>query len=148
MSRVRRLAVLILCIAGSGYALLGAQKAADSMSTLVEPTVSEPWAGGRVWSVDTEYLDWVRQWMKPGDNFTLVDGTGNIAIASWTSYQLYPAVQSDPSEAEWAVLYGIEPQYAGQEVADFTEQITYAHGFHLLKRPDPPTGAETGADGQ
>lgn len=149
MNRARRFSVLILCVAGAGYALLGAQTAADNMRTWTTPTLSGPWAGGEVWSVDTDYFEWAQDMMEPSDRFILVDGTGNIAVADWATYQLYPAVRTeDPSEADWVVLYGIDPEYAGPEVADFTEQITYADGFFLMGRTDAATGEEWSSDGQ
>jgi hypothetical protein len=113
------------------------------MLTWVEPTVEEPWSGGRIWGVDTAFLDWVHERIPDDDRFLIIDGTGNLAIAQWAPYQLYPAVVTeDPAEAQWVVLYGIYRGNAGPDVLGFPEERVYADGFSLLGRAGVPTSDE------
>ena len=135
MTAVRRIGAIAFCVVATLYAVPAAWTAVDHMNLWRTPTVSEPWSGGKVWSVDTDFLDWARKQIPPGDRFLVIDGTGNPAIAQWTPFQLYPdVVTEDASEADWIVLYGVRSPDAGPEVADFPNETVYADGYSLLGR--------------
>ena len=145
MTRFRRIAALVVCVAAGLYAVPAAYTAVDSMMLWKTPSVEEPWAGGRVWSMDVDYLDWVKEQIPEGDEFLVIDGTGNPAVAQWTPFQLYPdVVTEDASEADWVVLYGVRSPDAGPEVEDFPEERVYADGYSLLGREGVPTVTEGG----
>lgn len=148
MSRVRRIAAIVVCVAAGAYAIPATYTAADSMRLWVKSTVDEPWSGGKVWAVDTDFLEWTREQIPPGDHFLVIDGTGNPAVSQWTPFQLYPdVVTEDSSKADWMVLYGIYRGSAGAEVESFPDERVYADGFSLLGRKGVPTETEEDSDG-
>jgi hypothetical protein len=148
MKRIRRVVSIVVCVAAAAYAIPASYSATTGMRDSARNPVSERWAGGMVWSVDTVFLDWVRGQIPPGDRFLLIDGTGNIAIAEWAPFQLFPnVITKDASEADWVVLYGIYRGNAGPEVEGFSDERVYADGYSLLGREGVPTQTETDDDG-
>lgn len=137
MIRARRIAAVVMCVAAGVFAVVGIPRTADSLATWTKPVLSGKWAGGQVWEVDTAYLDWVKTHVRKGEEFALIDGTGNVAISQWAPYQLYPAVLvEDPAEADWVVLYGIRSPDAGIALEPGSEELVYLDGFSIVSMPE------------
>lgn len=138
MSRVRKTAAVLLCLSAGIFALISVPRVVDELSAWTKPAYNSPWAGGQIWSVDTEYLDWIKVHVKEGESFHLIDGTGNIAIGQWAPYQLYPAVAvENPAEADWIVLYGVRSPDANLPPGFTYEEEVYLDGYSLLQRLGP-----------
>lgn len=134
MKHARRAVAILLCVAAGAFTVVSVPGMAHDLSTWTKPTMSGPWAGGKVWQLDTDYLNWVRNFVNEGDRFALVDGTGNVAISQWAPYQLYPAIMvNNPAEADWIVLYGVWSADAGLPPGLATDERVYRDGYSVLR---------------
>ena len=98
--------------------------------------------GGATYGVRTDFIDWVRRRMRPGDTYHLprIPGAQPAAIRSaifqWSTYQLTPhLLVGRPQDADWLILYG-RPPGIGYPAALFGPPRRFDSGLFLLRRRD------------
>jgi hypothetical protein len=97
---------------------------------------------GAGYGARTDFIDWVRSRMRPGDTYHLPPIPGaqppaiRSAIHQWSTFQLTPFLLVErPRDADWLILYGRAPG-AGYPAALFGPPRRFDAGLYLLKRRD------------
>lgn len=98
--------------------------------------------GGAPHGARTDFIEWVRARLRPGDTYHLprIPGTQHpatrTAIFQWATYQLTPhLLVDDAREADWLILYNRSPG-AGYPAAQFGPPRRFDRGMYLLRRRD------------
>jgi hypothetical protein len=95
-------------------------------------------AGGSVLHVNTGFVEWVREQLRPGETFHLFlpgpkDPAGDGVIQQWTTYRLLPNLAVDsPEQADVLVFYNEPP--ARYDRGAFEPARGYGPGFGLARR--------------
>lgn len=144
MTRLRATLVLIACLAGFGFTVVGIPGEVRRLESFRTFQVDDRWAGGSLRGIDIAFLDWVSQQLGENETFFLVDGEGDPALKQWSSYQLYPATRTrDPDTADWAIVYGTTIGKSGLDTEAFGDVRRYSASLHLVKRTEPRAGEGT-----
>jgi xanthosine utilization system XapX-like protein len=85
--------------------------------------------------VSTEFAEWIRGRLEPGDRFYLVPSPAlSDAVYQWFTFRLLPNLSSEqPRQADWLIFYGTSP-----EESDFSDSIAgdawpYRPGYSIAR---------------
>jgi hypothetical protein len=85
--------------------------------------------------VPTEFAEWIRGRLEPGDRFYLVPSPAiSDAVYQWFTFRLLPNLSSEqPQQADWLIFYGTSP-----EESDFSSSISgvarqYRPGYAIAR---------------
>jgi xanthosine utilization system XapX-like protein len=102
------------------------------------PRVQAEVAGGRLVlpRVSTEFAEWIRERLKPGDRFYIDPSSAprNEAVYQWYTFRLLPNLASEkPEQADWLIFYGMSPEES--KVSDSIPGIAqhYRPGYSISR---------------
>ena len=82
-------------------------------------------------NADVDFLAWAKGHLSDHETFGFVikDSEDAGSLEQWALFQMAPYVAVEPSEADWIVLYDVDPA----EYAEFGETDIYQPGFAIMR---------------
>src|SRR4051794_36706444 len=92
-------------------------------------------APGSAGGANVAFLDWARHQMRAGETFYLAPAgrASDAFVYQWSTYQLLPHRHTAERDADWLVLYDVEPRKVRYDRTRFSKRLSFAPGFALVR---------------